>query len=230
VIKNIWLEKIFKYPVYNFVFLKKNLNKFIKLKKVFIYSKIEHTKKKSLKIKYLKKNNFKLISQTLYLEKNINKKYKIEPNKDIREAQKKDKLALIEISKNSFIKSRYFQDKMIKKNIARNIKKSWLNNFFKNKRGDKLLVSINKKNRIQGFLLLIKNKNKLFIDLIATSNHFKRKGVATNLINHAIKISNLGCKKIAVYTQKNNISSLKLYQHLGFKLIKKFDVYHFHSK
>ena len=44
------------------------------------------------------------------------------------------------------------------------------------------MVEQNKK--ILGFMLILKKKNHLTIDLIATSKKYRKKGVATSLINY----------------------------------------------
>ena len=55
--------------------------------------------------------------------------------------------------------------------------------FFKKKRGDYLFVSY-QKNQILGFILIIKKKKVFNIDLIATAKKYRKKGVATSLINY----------------------------------------------
>ena len=72
------------------------------------------------------------------------------------------------LAENSFIYDRFHKDIEIPNNMASDLKKRWVDNFFKGKRGNNLLVSdIN--GVLAGFILLIENKKEVIIDLIAVT-------------------------------------------------------------
>ena len=74
-------------------------------------------------------------------------------------------------------------------------------NFLIKKRGDYLFVSY-QNNEILGFILIIKRKKFLIIDLIATAKKYRKKGVATSLINYT---NNKLMKKSNKYHCRNPI-------------------------
>ena len=93
--------------------------------------------------------------------------------------QKKRFKKIQSIAIKSLINSRFNIDKKINKNDAANIKRAWVNNFFQKKRVNALHVILVKK-KIVGFVLLLFNKKKLIIDLIALSKNQQNKGIGKN--------------------------------------------------
>ena len=222
-----WLAVQLGYPAYNI----NNIDK------SFDFSEYRHKKilisiksNKQIKNSFLKKNKIKLIEKNLTFFKNSKKK-KLEKNyfKNIRFANNFDKKKILDIAENSFINSRFFKDKNIKKKIAKKIKRNWVLNFFRKKRGEYLIISeCNKK--IVGFLLVIKNKNNYIIDLIAVKKKYQNLGFGTKMIRF---LENIVLKrnkvKIYVSTQSNNKDSIKLYIKNKFKVKYKKYVYHFNG-
>ena len=85
--------------------------------------------------------------------------------------------------------------------------------------------------KILGFMLILKKKNYLTIDLIATSKKYRKRGVATSLINYTNN-NIMGKKdKIIAGTQINNLVAVKMYKKLGF-IKKKGETfcYHLHGR
>jgi len=222
-----WLAVQLGYPAYNI----NNIDK------SFDFSKYRHKKilisiqsNKQIESSFLKRNKIKLIEKNLTFFKNSKKK-KLEKNyfKNIRFANNFDKKKILDIAENSFINSRFFKDKNIKKKVARKIKRNWVLNFFRKKRGEYLIISeCNKK--IVGFLLVIKNKNNYIIDLIAVKKKYQNLGFGTKMIRF---LENIVLKrnkvKIYVSTQSNNKDSIKLYIKNKFKVKYKKYVYHFNG-
>ena len=108
-----WLAVQLGYPAYNI----NNIDK------SFDFSEYRHKKilisiksNKQIKNSFLKKNKIKLIEKNLTFFKNSKKK-KLEKNyfKNIRFANNFDKKKILDIAENSFINSRFFKDKNIKK-------------------------------------------------------------------------------------------------------------------
>ena len=223
-----WLSAQLKYPAYNI----NNINN-----KSFNFSEYRHQKilisiksNKEIKKAFLKKNKIKLIEKNLTFFK-ISKKKKIEDNyfKNIRLVNSIDKKKILDIAENSFINSRFFKDKEIKRKLARKIKRNWVLNFFKKKRGKYLIVSENNK-KVVGFLLILKSKNDYIIDLIAVKKNHQNLGFGTKMIEFLENIV-LKRNKVRIYvsTQSNNKDSIKLYIKNKFKVKYKKYVYHFNG-
>jgi GNAT superfamily N-acetyltransferase len=222
-----WLSTQLGYPAYNI----NNIDK------SFDFSKYRHKKilisiksNKKIKNSFLKKNKIKLIEKNLTLFKNsTKKKYKKNYFKNIRFANNLDKKNVLNISENSFINSRFFKDKNIKKKLARKIKRNWVLNFFRKKRGEYLIISECHK-KVVGFLLILKNKNDYIIDLIAVKKKYQNLGFGTKMIkfleNTVLKRNKV---KIYVSTQSNNKDSIKLYIKNKFKVKYRNYVYHFNG-
>ena len=205
----------------------KNFN-FLKYRSKNILITIKSNKK--IKNLFLKKNQIKLIETNLTFFKNSRKKnLEINYFKNIRLANIFDKKSILDIARNSFIKSRFFKDKNIKKTLARKIKHNWVLNFFRKKRGKYLIVSeFNKK--VVGFLLVLKNKKDYIIDLIAVKKNYQNIGLGTKMIEFLEnKFLNKNKIKIYVSTQSDNKDSIKLYIKNKFKLKYKKYVYHFNG-
>ena len=226
--------KIDKWLSVQLGYLAYNINN---IDKSFDFSEYRHKKilisiksNKQIKNSFLKKNKIKLIEKNVTFFKNSKKK-KIEKNyfKNIRFANNFDKKKILDIAENSFINSRFFKDKNIKKKIARKIKRNWVLNFFRKKRGEYLIISeCNKK--VVGFLLILKNKNDYIIDLIAVKKKYQNLGIGTKMIRF---LENIVLKrnkvKIYVSTQSNNKDSIKLYIKNKFKVKYRKYVYHFNG-
>jgi ribosomal protein S18 acetylase RimI-like enzyme len=222
-----WLSIQLGHPAYNI----NNINKSFDFseyrnKKILISIKSN----KQIKNSFIKKNKIKLIEKNLTFFKNSKKK-RLEKNyfKNIRFANNFDKKKILDIAENSFINSRFFKDKNIKKKIARKIKRNWVLNFFRKKRGKYLIISeCNKK--VVGFLLILKNKKDYIIDLIAVKKKYQNLGFGTKMIKFLENIVlNRNKVKIYVSTQSNNKDSIKLYIKNKFKVKYRKYVYHFNG-
>jgi ribosomal protein S18 acetylase RimI-like enzyme len=224
-----WLSGQLGYPVYNIQsigYKNFNFSEYFN-KKILISIKC----KKKINKFFLKQNKIKLIEKNLTFFKNVKKKERIQYNyfKNVRFANIFDKKKILDIAENSFIKSRFFKENKIKKNLSRKIKRNWLLNFFRKKRGKYLIVSEYNKS-IVGFLLILKNKKSYIIDLIAVKKKYRNLGFGTKMIEF---LENVILKKnifkIYASTQSDNENSIKLYVKNKFK-IKYFKyVYHFNG-
>ena len=127
-----WLSRQLNYTAYNINNVNyKNFN-ILKNKCKNILITIKSYKK--IKSSFLKKNKINLIETNLTFCKNSKKKkLQINYSNNIRFANTFDRKSILDIAENSFIKSRFFKDEDIKKNLARKIKRNWVLNFFKKK-------------------------------------------------------------------------------------------------
>ena len=223
-----WLSDQFGYSAYNIDNLNEKNFSFLNYISKSILISIKSNKK--IKNSFLEKNKIKFIETNLTFFKNSRtKNLKNNYYKNIRFANIFDKKSILDIAGNSFIKSRFFKDKNIKKKLAKKIKRNWVLNFFRKKRGEHLIVSeFNKK--VVGFLLVLKNKKNYIIDLIAVKKNYQNLGLGTKMLkfleNKVLKKSKV---KIYASTQSDNKNSIKLYIKNKFKVKYKKYVYHFNG-
>ena len=223
-----WLSTQLGYAAYNLNYISyKNFN-FSKYRSKNILIFIKSNKK--ITSSFLKKNKIKLIETNLtFLKKSTKKKLNGSYFKNIRFANIIDKKSISDIAEKSFIKSRFFQDKNIKKKLARKIKRNWVINFFKKKRGKYLIVAEFKK-KVVGFLLILKNKEDYIIDLISVKKKYQNLGLGTKMIKFfENKVLNKDKARIYVSTQSNNSESIKLYVKNNFIVKYKKYIYHFNG-
>jgi len=218
-----WLSRKLKKKAY---FLdEKFISKFFKYEKInnnqFIYTKI---KNKNFS-KILKKNLFRFITTNIQCKKKFVNLSNFDQNCAF--ATKKDLNNLKVISKKSYKFSRFHLDKKIAKNTCDKIFTSWIENYFKNQRGDYLLV-YRKMKKAVGFLLLKKDEKKILrIDLIAVDNQFKRLNIGKKLIDYAMFLFNKHYSYLSVGYQSHNLVAKNFYKKIGFKIETKKDIYHY---
>jgi len=234
-----WLSNIFQKDVYRLSFddeffekiRDKKTNDFEQLLKIFektpifIYSRVSASSKDISEL--LKELGFDLIDIDIQFEKTGASDRKLSGNSEIRFSKPNDEDGVANVSKNSFINDRFHRDNKIPDEIADTIKEKWTRNFYRGKRGDFMIVAL-KDGGIIGFLQLIRRDDTLIIDLIAVDEKYREKHIAGDMIKFAEdSIKNI--KKIWTGTQVSNISSIKLYERLGFTVIDKKNVFHYHG-
>ncbi len=133
-----------------------------------------------------------------------------------RFAKDEDKRQCVEIAGASFTFSRFHADMKIPRALANKVKAEWVGNFFSGKRGSHMVVSKDDQG-ICGFLQLILSGQELVIDLIGVAERARRKGFAQAMIGFAAQ-NIAGWNTFIVGTQTTNISSVRLYESLGFRL------------
>ena len=169
-----------------------------------------------------------LVSKLIHFERNFKKKQQIYFK--CRHTKKKDIYKIVNIAKENNLDSRFMIDKLIPNKFKKKYRSQWVKNFFLKKRGDYLFVAY-QNDRILGFILIIKKKKVFYIDLIATRKRYRKKGVATSLINYTNNKLMKKSNKIIAGTQLNNFSAIKMYQKLGFMRKKeKTFCYHIHGR
>lgn len=219
--KDEWLSKIISknsYQCKNLNFKEEDYPKNIN----FLYIKINHHDRKT-RLK-LKKKKFEYINKSIILKKKLGKIRQEISN--IRKAKLKDRAQVQKIAIKNLNSSRFNLDNKIKK-YAGIIKSEWISNFFKKKRGDALYL-VEHRNKIAGFILLLFDRKKIIIDLIAIDKKYQRKGLGEKLIKFIEKIYYKKFKYIKVGTQSNNKKSLIFYKKNKFKISKEELVFHKH--
>ena len=171
--------------------------------------------------------NFKVIDTNVQLFQSYLDRSAKYPN--IRFAVQRDELEVRYLARNTFKYNRFHQDPCIPNDIASRIKEEWVGNYFKGRRGEWMVVAEDK-NKVAGFLQLLRKDNTLIIDLIAVDKDCRGKGIAKAMISFASKNCVNKLSGIQVGTQIANTASLSLYTSLGFHIISAAYVLHLHQQ
>jgi ribosomal protein S18 acetylase RimI-like enzyme len=139
---------------------------------------------------------------------------------------KKDLAKIKRIALENSSNSRFVKDNLFPIKFRRNFRYFWLNNFFKKKRGDYLIVCDLKK-KILGFVLLLKKINSYQIDLIVVKKDKQSVGVGSSLINYINKRFLRAGVKLLAGTQSYNNKAISFYKNNGF-IRSKDTIYNYH--
>ena len=177
-------------------------------------------------INALEDAGFRLIESNLQLEKSMNPLPEpIDPN-HVRFAVPEDEAAVRSVSEHSFVYSRFHLDPAISNNLADRVKVAWAANYFAGQRGNAMVLAEHK-GKVAGFLQLIFQGDVLVIDLIAVEPARRKMGLAHDMIAFA-RCNFPGFRLLRVGTQVSNVPSIRLYEKLGFRIVKSQYVLHRH--
>lgn len=128
----------------------------------------------------------------------------------------------------TFCWSRFHQDPLIPNEIANDIKRAWIGNYFAGRRGEKVIVAIEQDKPV-GFLAVMPGSNgdDRVIDLIATHPDYRERGIGKRLV--AAFIASYPWSTLRVGTQASNVQSLRLYEACGFRIESTAYVLHYHT-
>ena len=225
IVRDKFISKLLGYDA--FIIKKYNIQKLSNLKKPFfitLKSKSKINKSNSKKTK-----DFNISLESIM----VNYERKFLENKSTfykcRNATRKDIPQLKKICLEKTSGSRFYSDKKLNKKFRESFRFEWLLNYFRGKRGNFLIVAYKEK-KILGFILLIKIKNGLRIDLIVTKKTFYNKKVGVTLINFANNNLIKNKQKIYAGTNVHNIQANNFYKKVGFQKTKISTYnYHIHS-
>ncbi len=172
----------------------------------------------------LQQSGFRLVDTTLTFHGGF-----LDPrcSSRIRHAEPRDAQGSAGIASDSYRYSRFHLDPRIPAPVARDLKASWVGNFFKGDRGDKMLVAEGPSGELVGFILALTKKDCVVIDLIAVSPRFQRQGVAVDLVQGLASCYPPQTLVVAG-TQAANIGSVRFYESQGFRLASSAYVFHYH--
>lgn len=133
------------------------------------------------------------------------------------DAQQREQV--LEVAANCFVHSRFHQDPLTPNFVANDIKREWVANYIRGKRGEVLLTAL-QDGRPRGFLaVLVKQQPQgpcSVIDLLGVDATCQHQGVGRLLVEHfAARQAGIG-GVLEVSTQAANLPSLGLYQNCGF--------------
>jgi|688.fasta_scaffold746112_2 dTDP-4-amino-4,6-dideoxy-D-galactose acyltransferase len=136
---------------------------------------------------------------------------------------------LVNLTIESGFYSRYFLDNRFKKDDFKNLYTYWLKSSLNNEA--KKLFFVKMKNKIIALLILkFQNENSI-IDILSVSKHFRRLGIARDLVVEAINYSIANDFKILhVSTQKKNKIACDFYISNGFRKVNEIEIFHIWTK
>lgn len=122
--------------------------------------------------------------------------------------------------------SKFMEDLNLKKRGGSQVYKNWVLNSFKNP--NKLyILSRDKNQNINGFLLYSYSKDICTVELIAVAKTSSRNGIGTSLFKALeYEVYNQGVKIIKVGTQIRNTPAINFYHRMGCKQVGCHQVYH----
>ncbi len=160
----------------------------------------------------------KKIDQTL--KKNLNTRIQL-----YNEINKESNQELMALALLSGKYSRFKLDVNFKNNEFEKMYQFWIDKHINENK--KIIVKKNSK-ELAGFILYSKRKNTIYIELIAVSEKYQGKGIASELINEIEVIGlSLSCEYIEVATQSINNPAVNLYKKNNFELINSIFIYHY---
>ena len=177
------------------------------------------------------KNGFNLVDIRVTYSRNIEKHsqrpYKcLDSRINIREGNVCDIPHLCQISRNSFIHSRFYHDGHFTKKACERLYSEWISQSFKGS-SKKVFIAVFQDGPV-GYVTC--DCDGLFsakMPLVNVSQRFQGKGVGTQLIFKTLNwCKRRGIKTVEVVTQGRNVAAQKLYQRCGFTTLKTELYYH----
>ncbi len=193
---------------------------------VFIYTKVDVNAHENVRL--LLNLGFTLVDTNITFEKKLQSKHDLgSETQSIRLARAQDVEQVVKLAKVSFRKSRFHNDSLISTAVADRLKGEWVRNFFLGARGDAMVVA-ESADGIAGFLLLLKNKEALTIDLVAVDEAHRGKGLAAAMTRFSEKTFPQPTL-VRVGTQIGNAPAIQAYQKQGFTLVQSQYIFHYHG-
>lgn len=147
---------------------------------------------------------------------------------DVRLAEASDADEIADLAQRSFDHSRFHADEQIADDVADEIKAQWTRSYFQGKRGDAMIVSVDR-GRIVGFLLAMMSLDgAMVVDLVAVDEGMRGHGVSGAMTWFAqAQFPQAVCLRVG--TQLANGPAIRCYERLGFQLVHSQYVLHFHN-
>jgi ribosomal protein S18 acetylase RimI-like enzyme len=145
----------------------------------------------------------------------------------VRDAQPGDAAEVRTVARSSFAFSRFHLDPQVPKATADELKAEWVGNFFTGARGDHCAVAVDPLGPCAFLLALTPRLDEVVIDLVAVASRAQRQGVGAALVRHIWEAAEP--KRVTVGTQLANVTSLRFYESLGFRMRSASYVFHRHG-
>lgn len=145
------------------------------------------------------------------------------------EAGPEDERELTEIARVSFEASRYFKAPFSERQ-GRELFALWVEKSIKGGFDDGVLAA-KVEGTVRGFLSHRTEKDTAYIGLIGVSPTSRGQGIGKILVRDFLgRAFKCGCRKAAVVTQAGNMAAIKLYQGMGFRLVRTEDWFYLYQK
>jgi ribosomal protein S18 acetylase RimI-like enzyme len=155
----------------------------------------------------------------------------VAPPSGVRGAVPLDRQDVLAIAESSFRWSRFHLDPAVPPEVANRIKRDWAESYFEGTRGEELLVAVHD-GRPVGFLAILgaeeDGRTLRVVDLIAVNNSSQGKGVGRALTEAFLHRSTGTADEVRVGTQAANTPATRLYESMGFALVRATYVLHMH--
>jgi dTDP-4-amino-4,6-dideoxy-D-galactose acyltransferase len=136
----------------------------------------------------------------------------------IREANPQDLIALKRIARSSHENTRFFVDLCFERELSRKLYAIWIERSISNET-EKVFVLTEEDVVIAYISCAIAELGKSSIGLLAVDPNKKGQGRAMTIVSHALAwLKKNGAVMNEVVTQGTNISALKLYEKMGFRI------------
>ena len=172
---------------------------------------------------------FTMVETSLTFERPIERHAPVAP---VGVCQPQWRDAVLEIAEHAFRYSRFHIDPKIDRLAANRVKREWIRSYVDGRRGDALLVA-HEGGTVVGFnAMLVSDRPSgpvAVIDLIGVHPDHQRRGIGRLLVDGALHYYQERCRSLEVGTQACNIPSVRLYERMGFRLIRSGLVLHRHG-
>jgi len=139
--------------------------------------------------------------------------------------------SMLDVASSCFQYSRFHLDPLVPRSLANRIKHDWVLSYIRKQRGDELFTAV-LNGRPVGFLAALsmesQGKRICVIDLIGVDTACQNQGVGLALTEFFIHRYHTQYDRLQVGTQAANIPSMRLYESLGFSVMKTQYVMHMH--
>lgn len=150
----------------------------------------------------------------------------------VRTAAPHDHAAIIDLASTSFSLSRFHLDPLFPRPLADAIKRDWIANYCRGRRGNGLYVGL-ADGRPAGFLAVLAGQDAdgpwSAIDLVAVGEAFRGRGLGRALVDRFVADWH-GKARLRVGTQAANTTSLGLYEGAGFRVVESAFSLHAHVR
>jgi dTDP-4-amino-4,6-dideoxy-D-galactose acyltransferase len=175
---------------------------------------------------------FAVIDTNVTLERSPTRQ-PVDPAVVVRDIRPNEHTAVMAIAAACFVYSRFHLDPLIPTALANAVKREWVENYCRGKRGERLWVT-EANGRLAGFLAVLATEYKgapvRVIDLIGVDPTFQGHGVGRGLVRFFIGDSAGRASTLRVGTQAANVPSLRLYEACGFRVAQTSYVLHAHVR
>ncbi len=138
--------------------------------------------------------------------------------------------ALIQLTFESGIESRFYKDTNFSKTDFEKLYLAWIEKSISHELADHVFGVVIS-NQLAGFVTLSLKRDAAQIGLIAVGKAFRGQGVAKELIAHCLtKTVEAGKMPLKIVTQAHNVAACRLYESMGFVEISSVPLFHIWKK